>query len=79
MRKRFKKGQMVRFLHISSFTGATLTLSGKVIGFGADIRKRWPEEMGEAPDDMLLIKRSDNFGNEFHYAVSLDDLVKEEK
>jgi len=28
---------------------------------------------------MLLVWRKDDFGNEFHYAVSPDDLVKEEK
>ena len=78
-KRNIKKGQTVKFLHPSELTGSPLILTGVVLGFGAEVRKMWPEEMGEAPDDTLFVWRKDVFGNELHYAVSPDDVIKEEK
>ena len=74
-----RKNQTVRFRHISELTGNKIVLTGVVLGFGDAVRKMWPFECANAPDEMLLIWRRDNFGNESHYAISPDDLVKEEK
>lgn len=78
-KRKIKKNQTIKFTHISDLTGSPLILTGVVLGFGAEVRKMWPEEMGEAPDDMLLVWRRDDFGNTFHHAVSPDDVIKEEK
>ena len=74
---RVRKNQTVQFRHISELTGSEIILTGVVLGFGDAVRKMWPEEMGEAQDEMLLIWRRDNFGNESHYAISPEDLVLE--
>lgn len=78
-KKNIKKGQTVKFHYPSDLTGSPVTFAGVVLGFGAEVRKTWPEEMGEAPDNMLLVWRRDDFGNTFHNAVSPDDVIKEEK
>ncbi len=72
---KFKKEQTVKFKHISDFTGAEMVLTGIIKGFGAAVRKMWPIEMGEAPDDMLLVWRQDHLGQTFHYAVNSYDIM----
>lgn len=74
-KREFEIGQTIKFFHISDFTGTPLTLTGIIKGFGSAVRKMWPEEMGEAPDDMLLVWRKDHLGQTFHYAVDPYDVV----
>jgi len=71
-----KKNQTIKFKHPSTLTGIPLILTGTIMGFGKEVRKKWPEEMGEAPDDMLLVWRKDVFGNELHYAVDPMDVIE---
>ncbi len=54
--KKLKLGQMVRFKSIDDFTGEEVILTGKAIGDAEAVRKRFPEECGEAPDGTYLVK-----------------------
>lgn len=54
--KKVKVGQMVRFKSIDDFTGEEVILTGKIIGDAEAVRKRFPEECGEAPDGTYLVK-----------------------
>jgi len=74
---KIRKNQTIKFTYISDLTGKLLALSGIIIGFGKEVRKMWPEEMGEAPDEMMLVWRKDDFGNEFHHAVSPEEVIEE--
>lgn len=73
--KQFKKNQTIKFKHPSELTGVPLILTGIILGHGEAVRKMWPIEMAEAPDDMLLVWRQDHLGQEFHYAVDPYDVV----
>jgi hypothetical protein len=72
---KIKIGDTIRFNHASDF--GLITVSGEVVGFGAEIRKRWPVEQAEAPDSMLLVRRIDLFGNILYYSVCEADVIKE--
>ena len=78
IKKKFKKNQTIKFTHPSDLTGIPLILTGVIIGFEKEVRRMWPEEMGEAPDDMLLVQRQDNFGNTFHHAVNPEEIIQDE-
>ena len=54
--KKVKVGQVVRFKSIDDFTGEEVILTGKAIGNAEAVRKRFPEECGEASDDCYLVK-----------------------
>jgi len=75
--KEFKKNQTIKFKHPSSLTGIPIILSGTVLGFGPAVRKMWPEEMAEYPDEFLLVWHRDVHGNEQHYAVDPEDVIQE--
>ena len=70
-----KKNQIIKFKHPSMISDVPLILTGIVLGFGPAVRKMWPIEMAECPDDMLLVWRKDVYGNEEHYAVDPQDVV----
>jgi hypothetical protein len=74
---KIQKNDKIKFLHISELTGKVITLQGTVLGFGAEVRKMWPEEMAEAPDDYLLVWRRDIYGNEQHHAVAPEDIIQQ--
>ena len=75
---KFQKGQTIKFKYASVLTGVPLILTGKVLGFGDAVREMWPIECAECPDDMLLVRRQDNFGNTFHHAVHPDEIVRDD-
>ena len=52
-----KRGDLVRFLAMNEFTGNQSLLTGKVIGKGSEIRKKYPVEMAIAPENYSLVKR----------------------
>lgn len=54
--KKVKVGQVVRFKSIDDFTGEEVILTGKIRGNASAVRKRFPEECGEASDDCYLVK-----------------------
>ena len=74
-----KKGVIITFSAIDDFTGQQIELIGTVIGFGADVRRMWPMEMEEAPDNMLLVRRQDSFGNTFHHAIDEEEIIEKEE
>jgi len=74
-KRKFRKNQTIKFKHISDLTGQGIILTGIILGHGKEVRKKWPEEMAEAPDDMLLVWRQDHLGQTFHYAVAPFDVV----
>ncbi len=73
---KFEKNQEIRFKHPSVLSGIPLILTGIVKGNGKDVRKMWPIEMGEAPDDMLLVWRQDYLGQSYFYAVSPAEVIE---
>ena len=48
--------QKIRFSAIDDFTGQEIEREGTIVGYGDAVRKKWPEEMGEADDSMLLVQ-----------------------
>lgn len=48
--------QKIRFSTIDDFTGQEIEREGTIVGYGDAVRKKWPEEMGEADDSMLLVQ-----------------------
>ena len=74
-KRKFKINQTIKFKHPSSLTGIPMILTGIIIGHGKEVRKHWPEEMENAPNDMLLVWRQDHLGQTFHYAVDPYDVV----
>jgi hypothetical protein len=75
--KKFKMDQIVKFSYLNVISGKFVELTGTIIGFGADIRKRWPREAGEAPDDMLLVRHYDVYENVYHHIVDPMDIIEE--
>ena len=74
--KKFRKNQTIRFTCISAFTGVPLILTGVIVGHGKEIREKWPEEMAEASDDILLVRRKDVYGNTHYHAVNPEDIIQ---
>jgi hypothetical protein len=72
---KMRKNDKIKFLHISETTGKIVMLQGTVLGFGAEVRKMWPDEMAEAPDDMMLVQRADASGNISYFSISPADVV----
>lgn len=58
--KEIKKGDRFAFRAVDHFTGTEFTPIGDIIGFGEEVRKRYPEECAEATDDVLLVKSTDH-------------------
>ena len=75
---KIQKGQTIKFEYPSDFTGIPLILTGVIVGHGKAVRKFWPIECAEAPDDMLLVRRKDVYGNTHHHAVSPEDIIQNE-
>lgn len=75
--KNLTKNQTIKFRHISELTGAEIVLVGTIVGFGPAVRYKWPDELAEAPDEIMLVWRQDAFGNDGHYAVLPEDVVND--
>ena len=73
----FKKNRIIKFKHPSVLTGVPMILTGTIIGHGSEVRKMWPKEMEEAPDEFLFIRRKDIYGNILHHAVDPEDIIQE--
>lgn len=58
--KKIRRGNRIAFRAIDDFTGQEFTPIGDVIGFGKEIRKKYPVEYEEAPDNMILVKSVDH-------------------
>lgn len=54
--REIKKGDRIAFRAMDEFTATEFTPIGIVIGFGEEVRKKYPIECAEAPDDMILVK-----------------------
>jgi len=54
--REIKKGDRIAFRAIDELAATEFTPIGIVIGFSEEIRKKYPVECAEAPDDMLLVK-----------------------
>ena len=66
---------MLKFKHLSVLAGKEFIVSGIIKGFGDAVRKMWPEEMENCPDDMLLVLHQDHLGQEFHHAVLPEEII----
>ena len=60
MNHKVKKGDRIAFRAIDEFAATEFTPIGIVIGFGEEIRKKYPVECAEASDDMILVKSPDH-------------------
>ena len=58
--REIKKGDRIAFRAIDELAATEFTPIGDVIGFGEEVRKKYPVECAEAPDDMLLVKSTDH-------------------
>ena len=58
--REIKKGDRIAFKAIDELAGTEFTPIGIVIGFGEEVRKKYPVECAEAPDDMILVKSTDH-------------------
>ena len=61
-----KKGDRIAFRAIDELAGTKFTPIGDVIGFGEEVRKKYPVECAEAPDDMILVKLALEKGADIH-------------
>ena len=68
-----KIGEVVRFSAIDDFSGKEMELIGTVTGDYKEVRKRYPEECGEAPGGFYLVKVGDRSGL---FVVSRDEVLK---
>lgn len=55
-------GEIVKFTAMDEFTGQEMELTGTVIGDHKAVRKQYPEEAGEAPEDSYLLKVDNRSG-----------------
>lgn len=78
-KNKFKNGQTITFKYLSAMCGKYLRLSGTIMGFGPEIRKRWPHECGECPDYYLLVRHFNVHGQDFWHVVVPEDVVEEPK
>jgi len=56
MNHKVKKGDRIAFKAIDERAETKFTPIGIVIGFGEEVRKKYPVECAEAPDEMILVK-----------------------
>ncbi|TET74484.1 MAG: hypothetical protein E3J56_02310 [Candidatus Aminicenantes bacterium] len=54
--KKVKRGDRIAFKAMDELGATEFTPIGIVIGFGEEVRKKYPVECAEAPDDMILVK-----------------------
>lgn len=76
--KELAKGTKIRFKSMNDFTGSMMQLEGAILGDAKAVKKTWPEEMGELSGDeeCYLVKRWDDFGNDFHHCVFANEIVE---
>ncbi|TET22767.1 MAG: hypothetical protein E3J76_04545 [Candidatus Aminicenantes bacterium] len=60
MNHKVKKGDRIAFRAVDELGATNFTPIGVVIGFGEEVRKKYPVECAEASDDMLLVKSTDH-------------------
>jgi hypothetical protein len=60
MNHKVKKGDRIAFRAVDELGATNFTPIGIVIGFGEEVRKKYPVECAEASDDMLLVKSTDH-------------------
>ena len=68
-----RMNEVIRFSAIDDFTGETMELIGTVIGDYKEVRKRFPEEMGEAEEGFYLVKVGRRSGL---FVVSCDEILE---
>lgn len=73
-----RKGEIIRFSAISVLAGDEMEFEGIILGDAKAVKKFWPEEMGElgADEACYLVKREDNFGNDFHHCVFVNEILE---
>lgn len=59
-RKEIAKGDVIAFRAVDELGATNFTPIGKVIGFGEEVREKYPVECAEAPEDMILVKSTDH-------------------
>ena len=67
--------QKIRFSAIDDFTGQEIEREGIIVGYGDSVRKKWPEEMGEADDSMFLVKVQMPM-REIYFAVAENEVLR---
>ena len=67
--KKIEIGDTIKFSYLPELSTEEIIVTGKVIGFGEEVRKRWPTECADAPDEAMLLFRKDVFGNEQRHLV----------
>ena len=73
--KKVELGQKIRFSAIDNFTGHEMKEEGEVVGYAQEVRRRWPDEMGEADEGMYLVT-VEKPEREIYYAVHISEILK---
>jgi len=68
-----KIGNIIKFLSIDEFTGKEVKLTGKILGDYIAVRKQFPIECAEIPQDSFLVEVKDRSG---FFAVGAEEIVK---
>lgn len=66
-------GEVVKFTAMDDFTGKEMELIGTVIGDHKEVRKRFPEEAGEASEDAYLVQVTSQSGL---FIITRDEVLK---
>ena len=74
--KRLRKGSNIKFKCMNEFTGDEMIYKGTVLGNEKAVRKQFPVECGGATN-CHLVKRVDNFGNDFLHVVYPEEIIEE--
>jgi hypothetical protein len=65
--------EVIKFTAMDEFTGQEIELIGVVIGNYIKVRKQYPEEYGEASDDLYLVEVGNRSGL---FIVALDEVLE---
>ena len=69
-------GDKIKFKAMNEFTGDEMIFEGTVLGNEEAVRKQFPEECGGA-ENCYLVKRIDNFGNDYLHVVYPEEIIEE--
>jgi len=67
-----KIGNIIKFLSIDEFTGKEVKLTGKILGDYLAVRKQFPIECAEIPQDSFLVEVEGRSGL---FAVGAEEIV----
>ena len=71
--RELRKNEVIKFSMMDDFTGNEMELIGTIIGDHEEVRRRFPEECGEAEDGVYLVEVAQRSGL---FVVTRDDVLE---